>query len=120
MGAKLSRRLVPDPLWDLVAPLIPEFSPRRQGGGTVPLDGRNTFTAVVYVLTCDCAWQRLPSSFGVSPATAHRRFAAWTRSGLWPRLRRAVLENRGLGGDREWAAAIVEAAVDRGRRSPAA
>ncbi|MFF7097363.1 transposase [Streptomyces rubradiris] len=107
-------------MWDLVAPLIPEFSPRRQGGGTVPLDNRAVFTAVVYVLTCDCAWRRLPPSFGVSPATAHRRFAAWTRAGLWARLRQAVPENHGLGGDLEWAAAIVEAALDRGRRTAAA
>jgi len=40
VGADLSQRLVPDGLWEQVAPWLP--------------------------------------SFGTSPATAHRRFAAWT------------------------------------------
>ncbi|WP_433271484.1 transposase [Actinosynnema sp. CS-041913] len=105
---------MPDPLWTLVAPLVPRFTPRPQGGGSVPLDHRDVFAAVVFVLTSDCAWRHLPSSFGVSPATAHRRFAAWTRSGLWPRLRQALSENRDVGDDREWAAAVVDAAIVRG------
>ncbi|MFE7268477.1 transposase [Streptomyces sp. NPDC057592] len=40
------------------------------------------FTAVVYVLTSGCAWRHLPETFGVSPATAHRRFTVWTQTGL--------------------------------------
>ncbi|GLU47193.1 hypothetical protein Nans01_15440 [Nocardiopsis ansamitocini] len=33
-----------------------------------------------------CAWRHLPETFGVAPATAHRRFTAWTG----PRRRRPV------------------------------
>ncbi|GAA3158452.1 hypothetical protein GCM10010486_25570 [Nonomuraea roseoviolacea subsp. carminata] len=69
------------------------------------------FTAIVYVLTSGCAWRHLPAEFGVSPATAHRRFSAWTRAGLWPRLHRAVLDELGAKGQIDWAAAIVDAAV---------
>jgi len=32
MGVDLSLRLVPDGLWDLVAPLLPSFTPRRRPG----------------------------------------------------------------------------------------
>ena len=39
------------------------------------------FTAIVYVLTTGGAWRHLPAEFGVSPATAHRRFVAWTEAG---------------------------------------
>ncbi|WP_199850412.1 transposase [Streptomyces sp. CMB-StM0423] len=74
MGVGLSQRLVPDDLWSLVAPLLPSFPSRPQGGGTAPVDERAVFTAVVYVLTSGCAWRHLPETFGVSPATAHRRF----------------------------------------------
>ena len=52
---KLALRLVPDELWKLVAPLIPRFTPRRQGGGTAPVDDRAVFTAIVFVLTSGCA-----------------------------------------------------------------
>ncbi|WP_433236221.1 transposase [Actinomadura nitritigenes] len=39
----------------------------------------------MYVLTSGCAWRHLPAEFGVSPATAHRRFIAWTRASIGPR-----------------------------------
>ncbi|NYD52506.1 transposase [Actinomadura luteofluorescens] len=113
MMSDLAIRLVPDELWEIVGPLIPEFAPRRQGGGTAPVDDRMVFTAIVYVLTSGCAWRHLPAEFGVSVPTAHRRFAAWSGAGLWPRLRDAVLEEPGTRGQLEWAAAIVEAATAR-------
>ncbi|WP_162001802.1 transposase [Streptomyces violaceusniger] len=75
MGADLSQRLVPDGLWVLVAPLLPSSTPRRQGGGTAPVDERAVFTAVVYVLTSGCAWRHLPPTFGARrrPRTAGSR-----------------------------------------------
>jgi transposase len=41
---------------------------------------RRRFTAIVYVLTTGCAWRNLPPEFGVSKASAHRRFVAWTQA----------------------------------------
>ncbi|WP_327369860.1 IS5 family transposase [Streptomyces sp. NBC_01217] len=116
MSADLSQRLVPDGLWELVAPLLPSFSSRPQGGGTAPLNERAVFTAVVYVLTSGCAWRHLPETFGVSPATAHRRFTAWTEAGLWRRLHRAVLDELGARGELDWTSAIVDAASVRAKR----
>ncbi|MGW1464671.1 transposase [Streptomyces sp. NPDC002308] len=110
MSSDLSQRLVPDDLWALVAPLLPAFAPRPQGGGAAPRDERAVFTAVVYVLTSGCAWRHLPSGFGIPPATAHRRFAAWTKDGLWPRLHRAVLDEPGAGDGVDWSAVIIGAA----------
>lgn len=50
MVDELSRRLVPDELWELTEPLLPKFAPRKQGGGSAPTDQRAVFTAVVHVL----------------------------------------------------------------------
>jgi transposase len=36
---------------------------------------RAVFTAIVHVLTTGRAWRHLLAEFGVSKATAHRRFA---------------------------------------------
>ncbi|OKA05183.1 IS5 family transposase [Amycolatopsis regifaucium] len=113
MGEELSRRLVPDRLWTVIGPLVPEFDPRPQGGGTTPLAGRDVFTAIVFVLVSDCAWRRLPDVFRVSPATAHRRFLAWTEAGVWECLRRTLEEHSELGDDQEWAVAIVHIALTR-------
>jgi hypothetical protein len=62
------------------------------------------------------AWRLLPSSFGVSAPTAHRRFQAWTRAGVWPRLHRAVLDAHGAAGDIDWSSTIVDAASLRAKR----
>ncbi|WP_181007367.1 IS5 family transposase [Streptomyces sp. SM1] len=110
VSADLSKRLVPDELWRLVAPLLPSFAARPQGGGTAPRDQRAVFTAVVYVLTSGCAWRHLPPTFGTSSATAHRRFTIWTEVGLWRRLHRAVLDELGVRGELDWTSAIVDAA----------
>ncbi|MGW5863812.1 transposase [Streptomyces sp. NPDC055239] len=110
MTDDLSRRLVPDELWDLVVPLLPPFTSRPQGGGTAPRDERAVFTAVVYVLTSGCPWRHVPPAFSVPPATAHRRCTAWTSSDLWRRLHRAA---RDAGVEPGWAAAIAESAAKR-------
>ncbi|MFF8610707.1 IS5 family transposase [Streptomyces sp. NPDC015346] len=117
MRADLSKRLVPDELWELVAPLLPSFAARPQGGGTAPRDERAVFTAVAYILTSGCAWWRyLPESFGVSPATAHRRFSVWTEAGLWRRRHPAVLDELGVRGELDWSSVIVDAASVRAKK----
>ncbi|WP_329336527.1 transposase [Streptomyces sp. NBC_00663] len=119
MAGDLSRRLVSDELWALAEPLLPAFTPRRQGGGTAPVDERAVLTAVVYVLTSGCAWRLLPPWLGVSPATAHRRFTAWTEAGVWRRLRRtAVRGGPARPGESDWAAVIVDAAAVRAAKVP--
>ncbi|MCM3884966.1 IS5 family transposase [Frankia sp. R82] len=116
MESSLATRLVPDDLWALVEPLLPGFEARLQGGGTAPLEDRAVFTAVVYVLTAGCAWRHLPTEFGVSVPTAHRRFQTWTRAGVWPRLHRAVLDAHGEAGRIDWSSVIVDAASLRAKK----
>jgi transposase len=102
VGADLPQRLVPDELRELVAPLLPSFAARPQGGGTAPCDERAVFTAVVYVLTSGYAWRHLPP--------------VWTGAGRWRRLHRAVLDELGARGEVDWASAIVDAASVRAKR----
>lgn len=100
----------------MVEPVLPSFRSRRQGGGTAPIDQRAVFTAVVYVLTSGCAWRYLPPTFGVSLATAHRRFSVWTTSGVWRQLHRVVLDEIGARGGLDWSSVIVNAASVRAKR----
>lgn len=116
MVDRLSLRLVPDELWALAEPLIPKFKARPQGGGTAPVDDRAAFTAIVYVLTSGCGWRELPSSFGVTVPTAHRRFTEWTRAALWRRLHQAVLDELGSRGEVDWSRAILDAASVRAKK----
>lgn len=118
----LSRRLVPDRLWNIVAPLVPTPKVRPQGGGRSRVGDRAVFVAVVYVLTSGCAWRRLPVSFGIAVPTAYRRFVEWNGVDLWQRVYDAVLaavesDSGDLGGDGEplleWTRAIRDAAKAR-------
>nr|WP_240981943.1 MULTISPECIES: IS5 family transposase [unclassified Streptomyces] len=102
----------------MVEPELPSFRSRPQGGGTAPIDQCAVFTAVVYVLTSGYAWRHLPPSFGVSPATAHRRFSVWTASGVWRRLHRVVLDETGARGGLAWSSVIADAASVRAKRGP--
>ncbi|MGH3750153.1 MAG: IS5 family transposase [Micromonosporaceae bacterium] len=112
----MAARLVPDGLWEIVAALIPVPPRRRQGGGIARIDDRAVFTAIVFVLTTGCAWRHLPRGFGVSAATAHRRFTEWTRAGLWRQLHRAVLDRIGAAGEVDWTRAIADGASVRAKR----
>ena len=116
VGIELSLRLVPDTFWEIVEPLVPQFDPRPQGGGTAPLDARAVFTAIVYVLTTGCAWRHLPAEFGVSVPTAHRRFIQWAKAGVFDRSHRAVLDRLGVAGELDWSAAILDAASVRAKK----
>jgi transposase len=44
------------------------------------------FNVIVFVLVTEIAWRHLPPEIGCSPATAHRRLAAWQAAGVWKRL----------------------------------
>ncbi len=100
----------------MVEPVLPSFRLRPQGGDTAPIDQRAVFTAIVYVLISGCAWRYLPPTFGVSPATAHRRFSAWTASGVWRRLHRVVLDEIGARGGLDWSSVIIDAASVRAKK----
>lgn len=86
------RTWAPDDLWDIAQPLIPAPLRRHQGGGRCRTDDRTALAAIVYLTQAGRSWWRLPAGFGVSRATAHRRFTEWTASGLWVRLHQRLLQ----------------------------
>ena len=71
---------VRDELWEAVEPLLPEHPPDPRGGRP-RVDDRVCFNAIVFVLFTGIAWRHLPVEMGCSPATAHRRLAAWQAAG---------------------------------------
>ncbi len=114
---QLSSRLVSSSLWAVVEPLIPPAKVRRQGGGRGRVCNRAVFTAIVFVLSSGCAWRHLPSSFGVTVPTVHRRFQEWTDLGLWVRLRRAAAEGACGTDEIDWIRAVLDAADRRAAKA---
>ncbi|HEX3779280.1 MAG TPA: transposase [Pseudonocardiaceae bacterium] len=109
----LSRRLLPDELWELAYPLIPLPKVRPQGGGRSRVGDRAVFVAVVFVLTSGCAWRRLPDSFGIAVPTAYRRFVEWTGVRLWESLHTVAVAEDCEPALLDWCTAIRDAALAR-------
>lgn len=99
----------PGPLWLLACPLLPDAPQRHQGGGRRRLDDRAVLAAILYVLQTGCAWSALPTSFGISAPTAHRRFTEWVEADVFARLHQTMLDLLGSAGAIDWSRASVDA-----------
>ena len=85
--------LVPDSLWERVAPLLPVHPPRRHRfPGRKPVDDRAALAGIVFVLKTGIAGNQLPTGLvGCSGVTCWRRLRDWTEAGVWPALHELLL-----------------------------
>ena len=92
--------LVPDGLWERIAPLLPVPKPRRSRyPGRRPIDDRAALAGIVSVLKTGIAWNQLPTALvGCSGVTCWRRLRNWTRAGVWPQLHQLLLAELRAGG----------------------
>ena len=91
-------REVSDAFWNLVEPLVPHAErdaekryKRVSGGGRKPLEARNVFSAIVYVLRTGIPWKALPKETYGSPSSIHRYFCEWEKKGFFQELWRRRL-----------------------------
>ncbi len=89
---------VSDRFWERVEPLIPKKKrdknkqyKRKPGGGRKPIQPRQVFEGIVYVLRTGCQWQALPKERFGSPSSVHGYFLQWMRAGFFLELWRAGL-----------------------------
>src|SRR5262249_53537701 len=62
----MAGKLLPDELWNEIAPLFPEYVPSPEGGRH-PKDNRVVLTAILFILKTGIAWEDLPQdAFGCS------------------------------------------------------
>jgi putative transposase len=123
---------VSDELWAVLQPLLPpHVNTHRFGGGRPRVPDRVCADAIFYVLRTGCQWQALDQTDLCAHSTAHDRFQAWVRAGVFLQLWRAGVEQfdelRGI--DWDWLAmdgAMIKAPLggeqtgpnptDRGKR----
>lgn len=84
---------VSDELWSVLEPLLPEHvNSHRLGGGRPRVPDRRCADAIFYVLRTGCQWQALDATELCAHSTAHDRFQAWVRAGVFLRLWQAGVE----------------------------
>ena len=93
--------LVPDGLWERIAPLLPPPKPRRHRyPGRRPIDDRTALAGVVFVLKTGITWNQLPTALvGCSGVTCWRRLRDRTGTGVWPALHELLLDQLRAHGD---------------------
>ncbi len=97
---------VSDALWAKVEPLIPKRKRkkgrrylRRPGGGRTPMDPRQVFAAIIFVLRTGLQWKALPKAAFGSASAVHKYFLEWKRRKVFVRLwRKGLAESDELEG----------------------
>ena len=60
----MAEPLVPDELWEAIAPLLPRHKARPGKRGRPPVDDRACLTGIVFVLRSGIPWEMLPQEMG--------------------------------------------------------
>jgi transposase len=118
----MSKRLVSDELWAVMAPLLPPEPPKPQGGRPRVPD-RAALTGILFLLHSGIPWELLPLEMGCgSGVTCWRRLRDWQQAGVWDRLHRTLLDRLGRADRIDWSRASLDSRLvpaKRGAKSPA-
>jgi transposase len=118
MTTALVEELVPDQLWQLVAPLLPLPPRPLYGGRRRAVPDRRCFAAIVYMARTSTLWRLLPAKeLGCgSPATVWRRLDAWARAGVFDALHMEMLDRLGEQGRLDWSRSSLDTMSVRAKR----
>jgi transposase len=119
----MAKPLVPDALWEVIAPLLPTEPPKPRGGRPRVPD-RAALTGMLFVLKTGIQWEFLPQEMDCgSGMTCWRRLRDWHTAGVWDTLHRVLLDRLGRADHIDWKRASLDAAnvpAPRGARKRAA
>src|SRR5215207_6359745 len=106
----MSKPLVSDELWTIVAPLLPAEPPKPQGGRPRVPD-RTCLAGIIFVLQSGIPWEMLPAELGGgSGMTCWRRLRDWQAAGVWDRWVEVLLDRRGRADQIDWERASIDSA----------
>ena len=112
----MSKSLVPDDLWAVIAPLLPPEPPKPKGGRP-RIPDRAALTGIVVVRRSGSAWELLPQEMGCgSGMTCWRRLRDGQQAGVWDRLHRVLLDRLGQADRIGWERAGLDRATVPAKR----
>jgi transposase len=101
--------VVPDDLWNRIAPLLPAVPRRVDHPGRRRLDDRKALSGILFVLYTGIAWEFLPQQLGFgSGMTCWRRLHEWNEAGVWQRLHESLLADLNAAGALDWSRAVID------------
>jgi transposase len=107
----MSKPLVSDELWAIVAPLLPPEPAKSRGGRPRRISDQAAFTGILFVLKSGIPWEMLPQELGCgSGMTCWRRLRDWQNAGVWGRLHRVLLQRLQDVGRIDWGRASLDSA----------
>jgi transposase len=116
----MSKPLVSDELWALVAPLLPAETPKPKGGRP-RISDRAALTGIIFVLKSGIPWEMLPPEMGCgSGVTCWRRLRDWQAAGVWDALHRTLLDRLGEADRIDWSRASLDSASIPAKRGASA
>jgi transposase len=109
----MAKPLLPDELWAIIAPILPEWAPSPKGGRP-RLGDRAALTGILFVLKTGIGWEDLPCELGCGCGmTCWRRLRDWQADGTWDKIHRVLLDKL-RGADKiDWSRAIVDSSSVR-------
>ena len=114
----MSKPLLTDELWNVIAPLLPTERPKPKGGRP-RLSDRAALTGIIFVLRTGIPWEMLPQELGCgSGMTCWRRLRDWQAAGVWQRIHHALLDRLGDRDRIDWSRASLDAASVPAKRRP--
>jgi transposase len=106
----MSKPLVSDELWAIVAPLLPPEPPKPKGGRPRVAD-RAALAGIIVVLKSGIPWEMLPQEMGCgSGMTCWRRVRDWQAAGVWDALHHTLLDRLGEAGQIDWSRVSLDSA----------
>jgi transposase len=109
----MAKPLLPDELWEIIEPILPEWKPSPKGGQP-RLSDRKALTGILFVLKTGIPWEDLPQEMGCGCGmTCWRRLRDWQAQGIWDRIHKVLLDKLRKADQIDWSRAVIDSSSVR-------
>ena len=104
----MAKPLLPDELWEIIRPMLPEWRPSPKGGQP-RLDDRKALTGILFVLKTGIPWE-MGCGCGM---TCWRRLRDWQADGTWDRIHKVLLDRLRKADKIDWSRTVIDSSSVR-------